>query len=66
MIIPQEGQMNYKDLDEIAVYYMFISACLTEEERSKLKIGWEEKGGFKKVSWWRFVMENTKIEIMLN
>lgn len=63
MIKPQEGQMKYTDDEELTFYYMFISACLTDDEREKLKIKWEEKGGFKAIPWWKFVMENTRLEL---
>ncbi|AYP68161.1 hypothetical protein PQE75_gp029 [Bacillus phage vB_BcoS-136] len=63
MIKPQEGQMNYKSEEGLAFYYMFISACLTDEEREKLKLKWEEQGGFKVIPWWKFIMENTKVEL---
>lgn len=63
MIKPQEGQMNYKDEEELAFYYMFVSACLQDSERDNLKVKWEEQGGFEAIPWWKFVMENTKIEL---
>lgn len=63
MIKPQDGEMNYKDIDELKFEYMFISACLTEDQRNKLKETWELNGGHKTISWWKFVMENTKIEL---
>ena len=66
MIKPQDGEMNYKDLDELKFYYMFISACLTEEERNTLKEEWNVIGGHNVVSWWKFVMQHTKIELDIN
>jgi len=63
MIKPQDGEMEYKEIDELAFYYMFISACLTEVEREILKNMWERAGGHKVISWWKFVMENTTISV---
>jgi len=63
MIEPQKGQMNYKNEEELAFYYMFISACLNEMDREELKEKWVEQGGFEVIPWWKFVMENTKLEL---
>jgi hypothetical protein len=63
MIKPREGQMNYGSLEELAYNYLFIVACLTDEEERKLKIEWGKQGGFKKIPWWEFVMNNTRVGI---
>lgn len=63
MLKPREGEMNYRDLQELAFYYMFISVCLTEEDNEKLKSEWNKQGGHKEIPWWKFVMNNTKIEL---
>lgn len=63
MIKPREGTMDVKKEEELAFYYMFIAACLTEEQLAELKIKFNENGGHQKESWWRFVMNNTKIEL---
>lgn len=63
MIKPREGEMNYKDLKELAFYYMFVSACLTEEESIALKDEWLKQGGLANRSWWEFIMKNTKVSL---
>lgn len=65
MIKPRDGEMNYEKLEDLAGYYMFIAACLTEKEVENLKKAWNEQGGYEKIEWWRFVMENTKVELDL-
>lgn len=61
MIKPREGEMNYKELEELAGYYMFVAACLSEEDRKILKDEWNKQGGFTNIEWWKFVMENTSV-----
>lgn len=63
MIKPRDGEMNYEKLEELAWYYMFIAACLTEEEVEYLKSAWNKQGGYEKIGWWKFVMENTRLEL---
>lgn len=63
MIIPQEGQMNYETIDDLAFYYMFVSACLSDEKRRVLRLKWNETGAYEVTPWWKFVMENTKVDI---
>lgn len=53
--------MKYQHEKELSPFYMFISACLTDEEREELKAEWEKQGGFKVIPWWKFVKNNTKI-----
>jgi len=65
MVKPRDGEIEYKDEEELAWYYMFINACLSVEEYEKLKQAWEEKGGFKVCPWWKFIMENTKVSLDL-
>lgn len=65
MLQPREGEIDYKDLDELAPYYMFISACLPKNMYTILKSKWNEQGGTKTISWWKFVMKNIKIEMDL-
>ena len=65
MIKPRDGEMNYKNLQELAFYYMFVSACLTEDEADKLKEEWEKQGGYNAIPWWEFVMKNTKVELSI-
>lgn len=66
MIKPKDGEMNYDSIDELKWNYMFIAACLTDEQKDKLKKEWDKQGDYKKTEWWRFVMENTKIGLDLN
>lgn len=66
MIKIRDGEMNYKNLEELSFYFMFISCCLTEKEVQKLKDEWNKQGGFKSKPWWQFVMENTKIQLDIN
>jgi hypothetical protein len=63
MLKVREGMMNYKDIEELAFYYVFVSYCLAEEEVKALKEEWNRQSGFKVKPWWQFVMENTKIEL---
>lgn len=63
MIRPRDGEMNFEKLDDLSWNYMFISACLKEEDIKALKEEWLKQGGFKKISWWLFVANNTKIEL---
>lgn len=63
MIKIQEGEMNYKTLDELAFYFMFIGSCLEPEKREELKTEWERQGGIETQAWWRFIMNNTKVDI---
>ena len=66
MIKPRNGEMNYEKIDELAFYYMFVAACLPEEEVNQLKEAWHQQGGHQGTPWWKFVMENTKVSIDLN
>lgn len=66
MIKPKDGEMIYDNIDELKWNYMFIAACLTDEQKDKLKEEWNKQGGYAKTEWWRFVMENTKLEININ
>lgn len=63
MLKPREGEMICKDLEELAHYYMFISACLTKKDNDKLKNIWNEQGGYETIDWWKFAMENVKVEL---
>lgn len=63
MIRPKDGGMNYEEIDELAWYYMFIAACVSEEENKILKEEWNKKGGHKEIPWWKFIMENTKVTL---
>lgn len=63
MIRPRDGEMDFEKLDDLSWNYMFISACLKEEDIKALKEEWLKQGGFKKISWWLFVANNTKIEL---
>jgi hypothetical protein len=63
MIKPQDGEMNYKEIEELSWYYMFISACIPEDKRNMLKEKWNNAGGYQVIPWWKFVMENTRIEL---
>ena len=35
MIKPKDGEMNYDSIDELKWNYMFIAACLTDEQKDK-------------------------------
>lgn len=63
MLKPKDGSMNYKDINELSWNYMFIGACLTEEQEEQLKEEWNKQGGYKAIPWWQFVMENVKVEL---
>jgi len=63
MIEPRIGSMEYKDIGELSWDYMFISACLTAIQLEKLKLEWKKQGESEIIPWWKFVMENTKIEL---
>lgn len=40
---------------------MYLSDCLTEEERTRLKADWEKAGGFNKIPWWKWCYDNIKV-----
>lgn len=63
MLEPRENEMSYKNLEELKFYYMFIAACLTEEEYKKLEDEWKKQGGCDEKPWWLFVAENTKVQL---
>lgn len=63
VIKPRDGEMNYEELEDLAWNYMFISACLTEDEVNSLKKEWESQGGYEKIPWWKFIMKNTKVSL---
>ncbi|HHT96633.1 MAG TPA: hypothetical protein GXZ90_01905 [Clostridiales bacterium] len=58
--------MNYNTIEDLAGYYMFIAACISTEEKEELKKEWNKQGGYEKIEWWEFIMNNTKIEVCLN
>jgi hypothetical protein len=51
MIKPQDGEMNYKEIEELSWYYMFISACIPEDKRNMLKEKWNNAGGYQVIPW---------------
>ena len=63
MIIPRDGEIEYKELRDLAFSYMFIAACLSADQHAKLKQEWEHQGGVKNKPWWQFVMEHVTIDI---
>ncbi len=48
MIKPRKVEMIYKELKDIAHYYMFIAACISEQEKEELEKEWGKQGGYKK------------------
>ena len=63
MIKPGDGACKYDKIEELAWDYMFVGSCLTEEQDAELKKKWEEAGGYNAIPWWKFIMENVKIEL---
>jgi hypothetical protein len=62
-MIPSKKNMNYKSLDELKFYGMFVSACLSEKQMKDLKEAWGRDGGFKVTPWWKYVLEHTKVSL---
>lgn len=65
MLKPREGMMNYSKEEELCWNYMFVAACLPEEEYEVLKKKFEEQGGVTVCPWWKFIAENTNVSISL-
>ena len=63
MLKPREGEMNYENLEDLAWNYMFISACLSEDDYNKLREKWNAEGGYKVTPWWLFVAQNAVVGI---
>lgn len=40
---------------------MYLQACLSEDELKELKEDWNQAGGYKVVSWWKFAFDNIKV-----
>lgn len=63
MLQPREGEMNYKNIEELSFYYMFLASCLPIQQYDILKERWTKLGGVKYMPWWKFVGENVNIHI---
>ncbi len=42
---------------------MYLSFCLSEEEKQKLKDKWNECGGYKVIPWYEWVLQNVSVNI---
>jgi len=47
----------------LAWNYMFISACLSEDDYNRLKEKWNAEGGCEVTPWWLFVAQNAVVGI---
>ena len=64
MLKPREGEMNYKKIEDLAWNYMFIAACLSEDDYNKLREKWNAEGGYEVTPWWLYVAKNTKVGLI--
>lgn len=42
---------------------MYLSFCLSEEEKKKLKDKWNENGGYEVIPWYELVLQNVSVNI---
>lgn len=42
---------------------MYLSFCLSEEERQRLKDKWNEHGGYEVIPWYEWVLQNVSVNI---
>lgn len=61
MIKIRDGEMDYKNIEEIYNYFFFLGCCLNQDDVETLKKAWNKHGGYKTIPWWKFVMENTNV-----
>lgn len=57
-IISDDETVREKAMMECGVY---LQACLSKEDFDKLKVAWENAGGFKEIPWWKFAFDNITV-----
>lgn len=62
-MIPSKQKVEYKTLDDLKWYGMYIAACLSDNQTKDMKEAWERAGGVKANPWWKFVLEHTKVSL---
>lgn len=60
---PRDGEMEYKTLQELGFYYLFLASCLSENEAQILKQRWVSLGGINYKPWYQFIAENVKVTL---
>lgn len=41
---------------------MYLQAILSKEDLEKLRVDWNNSGGYEVIPWWKFAFDNIKVE----